>query len=186
MPFLRALLVSGLLVAALVACRGKDDTTTSVAVGDEPVAPDDRAPQAATSPKLMAQEAPPFERLRDGDDEQVRVMDIGFFEEIRSRKPVGPRFTFPSGGGEVWGYLTINNPFGRRGVTVRWRRGDEVLREVPLYVNQNPRFRTWDFMKLEGAEPGRYKLEVLDATGELMAHRAFFVVVPPGELAPAP
>ncbi len=63
---------------------------------------------------------------------------------------------------------------GARGRTIihRWRYGDRVMAEVRLPIGSDD-FRTWSSKRMSAAWTGRWWVEVLDDTGQVIARKGF-------------
>lgn len=160
------------------ACR---DTAPppSAAVGSARVAGSDSPPAAPTpAPALAlvlgADEAPPALEL-GVDAPHFGVVDLVTCEDVVLRECRGERWRFPAGTKRVWAFATIRSPETKARVTLRWRRAGAIVRDVPVHVGQNPRWRTWSFLDVPADGAGEWAVEVLRPDDEVMARRRFLV-----------
>lgn len=122
-------------------------------------------------PAQQAQKAAPTKAAAagagHGQDNGVQVLKIVLSNDVKDREPQ-QELTTAKVGDVVVGWTKIQAPEGTK-VTHRWIHEGKTVSDIPLEIKGSG--RTWS--KKTIAAPGNWKLQVVDADGNVLKEVAF-------------
>ena len=92
---------------------------------------------------------------------------------IAEREPINELTTVPAGNKKVLFFTEIRDMEGQQ-VKHRWVHGDEVMAEVDFNIG-GPRWRVWSSKNLIPEWSGEWRVEVVDAEGNVVSEKSFSV-----------
>jgi hypothetical protein len=111
----------------------------------------------------------------------LRVVQAKLGTGIVNREPVGVATRFVGAPTELICWTAIRAPRGLKDALLHvWSRDGTVLQTVPVDVRGGRRagFRTWSRQRIAGAEPGRYRCDVITTLGQSLGGTRADVVRP--------
>ncbi len=120
---------------------------------------------AAQAPKEQAGAPKPY---------QVEKIALG--TGVESRELVGEATEFDVSVGRIYCWTKINSQNVPTTINHVWYAGEEQVAEVPLNINY-PSTRTWSSKAISA---GKWRVEVVSETGEILASTDFTVKALPG------
>jgi len=109
-----------------------------------------------------------------------QVEKIALGTGVESRDLVGEATEFDVSVGRIYCWTKITSQNVPTTIKHIWYAGEEKAAEVPLNIN-SPSARTWSSKAISA---GKWKVEVVSETGEVLASTDFTVKAQPGPLAP--
>jgi hypothetical protein len=113
---------------------------------------------------LLAQEA-----MTAGE---LAVEKMTFCAGVEDREPIGEATEFTTEVSRVWCWTEIVGAADTTFVTHKWYWDGENVANVELEVKY-PRMRTWSYKTLTPEMAGSWKVEVVDASGEVLKELSF-------------
>jgi len=113
---------------------------------------------------LLAQEAMTADELV--------VEEMTFCTGVEDREPIGEATEFTTEVGRVWCWTEIVGASDTTFVTHKWYWDGENVANVDLEVRY-PRMRTWSYKTITSEMAGDWKVEVVDAGGEVLRELSF-------------
>lgn len=149
----------------LVACRQQEERAAGTA-------PTTAAPSQASS---TAPGQPPETEFPAGQ-RPLRVHHVTTCRGVVDRNPSGEDWRFSTKDEMVWLHTALNGMIVGTKAELRFVHDGEVQHSQRVHVGQNPRWRTWAFMRTEGKPTGRWEAEVVTEDGTVAARRPFWIV----------
>jgi len=100
------------------------------------------------------------------------VEEMTFCTGVEEREPIGEAAEFTTEVGKVWCWTEILGATDTTFVTHKWYWGEEEVASVELEVRY-PRMRTWSYKTITPEMAGSWKVEVVDAGGEVLRELGF-------------
>ena len=91
---------------------------------------------------------------------------------VHDREPVGNTDSFRVEDGNAFAFARIQNTGAPTTVNFVWYHGGATHASIPVKIGASPGWRTWSTAKLR---PGNWRVELVDAQGEVMLEKAFTV-----------
>ncbi len=99
---------------------------------------------------------------------ELKVEQAVIAKDVQNREPVEPGEKFAADVGKVYCFTKISGAKGETEIKHVWYLGDKMMGEVPLKLNGSP-WRTWSIKTIDKSMTGAWKVEVKDATGNLLS-----------------
>lgn len=93
---------------------------------------------------------------------------------VENREPVDVSVLFPATQERVYCFLEFINVPAETSVNVVWTLGLNEMARVPLTIKPFSKYRTWAYKTIGGMK-GDWKVDVIDASGNLLKSAAFKV-----------
>lgn len=100
------------------------------------------------------------------------VRDFVMTHDIDAREPTDNTLSFAVHDGKAIAFARINNSGAPTTVDFVWFYGDEPHGTVTLNIGTSPGWRTWSSANLR---PGDWRVQLVDASGELLMENSFTV-----------
>lgn len=113
---------------------------------------------------------PPDVRGETGPSVEVAVVGMG----VENLIPIGVAESFPSSVDRIYCYSKIINGEATT-ITHRWYYGERVVSEVPLTIG-SPNFRTYSYKTILPHYSGKWRVEIVSETGDLLKSLEFIIV----------
>jgi hypothetical protein len=141
--------------------------------------PEAMTPESSAAQEMApeAQEAAPEAREAAQEKESAAQMTINRFlicQDVKDHEPVGVTTTFPAGTEQAYAFLEATDISADVRVEFVWYHNDNETARVPLSIRKGYRWRTNSSKKLAG-RGGKWKVEIQDQTGAVLASRDFTV-----------
>ena len=115
-------------------------------------------------------------------EDSIVVRDFVLSHGIQDREPVSNTDSFHIVDGKAFAFARIQNTDSPTTVSFVWEFGDTTYAVIPVNVGVSPAWRTWSTIKLR---PGNWRVNLLDADGEVLLEKPFQVATNSSGL-PAP
>jgi hypothetical protein len=103
---------------------------------------------------------------------ELAVEKMTFCAGVEDREPIGEATEFTTEVGSVWCWTEIVGATDTTFVTHKWYWDGENVANVELEVKY-PRMRTWSCKTLTSEMTGSWRVEVVDASGEVLKELSF-------------
>jgi DUF2914 family protein len=120
----------------------------------------------------------PMEQTKAPSPYQVEKIALG--TSVESRELVGEATEFDVSVGRIYCWMRINSQNVPATITHVWYADEQPAAEVPLNINY-PSMRTWSSKAIWA---GKWRVEVVTETGEVLAATDFTVKAQPGPAGP--
>jgi len=183
-PALAAALMLGL--AAGPATGGEPGESGTSPVPDQDQAAQTKESTPAAEGKGAAREAraaaPGQQRVERPAG--VRVAEITICRDVAEKAPQDQGTSFPADVGMLACFTDVREAGAPREIVHKWYVGDQLVSEVPMEV-RGPRWRCWSKKEILPEWKGNCRVEVLSASGDLIAETQFALVEPASAAAQA-
>ncbi len=103
---------------------------------------------------------------------QMRVADAVVTTAVVERTPVDSVSSYPASAERLYCFSRIVGAEGETAVTHVWYRGEQEMARIVLPV-RSPDWRTWSSKSLHPDWKGEWRVEILDAQGNLLSEVRF-------------
>lgn len=94
---------------------------------------------------------------------------------VKEREIIGEAYSFPSSIRKVYCWTLVAGAEELTEITHVWYYGEKKMAEVKLAI-ESPRYRTWSYKTILPEWVGEWRVEVVDAIGNLLKSISFEVV----------
>jgi hypothetical protein len=104
----------------------------------------------------------------------ITVEDIQICTSVDNRQPVGTDTSFTHDVERLWCFTKLSSDRDMTSVSHVWYYNDKEMAKVDLVVNAKT-WRTWSSKRILKSWTGEWRVDILSATGELLASKEFTV-----------
>jgi type II secretory pathway predicted ATPase ExeA len=105
-------------------------------------------------------------------ESDLAVTELTLTRDVVEREPVDATEVFSVSDQRAYAFARVKNPGGQTKVTFVWYLDDATHTSAEMKVGTSAAWRTWSLLVLE---PGSWRVEVKDESGQVLANRAFTV-----------
>lgn len=114
------------------------------------------------------------ERLARLEDDSLQVIRDVVTTEVINREPVNDGLVFSASLGPVFYFTEVKGAHTPTQITHIWYYDGQEMAKIPLSV-EGPRWRTWSSKRMIEEWKGSWKVEAVDADGNLLSSQTFEV-----------
>lgn len=154
---------------------GAEQEPETVAAAD-----DDSRPNGEAEDEPEPSEDEPEPELRGGtaSADGLRIIEAAVAPAVENRRPVGASDSFASDVGQLFGWLSIENPGEPKNVTMLWKREGREAFRIELQAGTSSGWRTWSRKRIQARDAGSWTVEVLSPSGAVLHTMNFEVESP--------
>ncbi len=102
----------------------------------------------------------------------ITVKDIQICTSVENRQPIGSDTSFTHDVERLWCFTKLSSDRDMTSVSHVWYYNDKEMAKVDLVVNAKI-WRTWSSKRILRSWTGEWRVDILSATGELLASKEF-------------
>lgn len=111
-------------------------------------------------------------QAQEAKQTMLQVKDFAFCTGVENRTPVGVDSLFPSDVGRVYTFTKIVGASEPTSIFHVYYYNDKEMARIELKIGGSP-WRTWSYKTILPEWKGTWKLEVLDADGNVLTSKTF-------------